>query len=403
MMRQVSAIVRIFVAVLLVDAYPHQRDHSHSNRNAQLSEDDIAKNPVLSLHRDLVHINSTSDREGDIGDFLTSYLEAHNFTVSKQNVSAPNRNSDGLNGKNTKRFNILAYPGSTNHTRFLLTSHIDTVPPFINYTFHPSNQTIYGRGTNDDKSSVVAQFFALKSLLESREFSPDDAALLFVVGEEVGGEGMKAFNKLGYKWDAVVFGEPTESKLVRGHKGALNFKLTAHGTTGHSPYPWLHKSAIDSLRMVLNALRALEPKLPKSNKYGNSTLNIGTIKGGIAGNVISDLATAELNVRLGGGTVEGVFSRLRETVKAVDSEIEVGLIGGVGPVAIDYDIEGFETAIENYGTDIPNLPSEKKKYFYGPGSITSAHSADEYVYASDLLDGMEGYRKILRALKKKSF
>ncbi|KAI4159495.1 MAG: hypothetical protein LQ342_006574 [Letrouitia transgressa] len=395
-----ALVIWVLVAIVFADDLLYERDLSNSNRT-HLSEDDIAKSPLLSLHRELVQINSTSGGEGDVDDFLTSYLEAHNFTVSKQYLPAPASNDSNKTSKNSKRFNILAYPGSTNHTRFLLTSHVDTVPPFYNYTFYPNNSTIFGRGTVDDKACVATQFFALQSLLESREISPDDAALLFVVNEEAGGEGMKAFSKLDFQWDAVVFGEPTEGKLATGHKGALAFNLTAHGKTGHSGYPWIGKSAIDSLISALSALRALEPKLPRSEKYGNSTLNIGKIDGGIAGNVIADKATALLNVRIGGSTVEGILSQIRETVKAVDDEIEVGFIGGVGPIPIDGDIEGFGTAIENYGTDITNLKGKHKRYLYGPGTILVAHSDHEYLFVHDLYDAVEGYKRILRALIKR--
>ena len=390
-MGQVSAIVWILIALAFADVHSQGQDVTHLKRNTHISKAEIAKNPVLSLRGDLVHINSTSGAEGAIGNFLISYLQGHSFTSFKQNIPATNGN---------ERFNILAHSGSTNHTRFLITSHIDTVPPFINYTFHPNNQTIYGRGTNDDKSAVVTQIFALKSLLESHELAPDDASLLFVVSEEFGDQGMKAFSQLNYTWDAIVFGEPTESKLVRGHKGYVGFNVTARGVSGYSSNPWLRKSAIDDEIKALDALRALDPKLPKSDKYSNGTLSIGTMNGGTVANVVSDFATAVLSVRLGGGTVEGVLSQVRETVEAVDSEIEVGFIGGIGPVPIDYDIEGFETKVENYGTHIPYLPKERKKYLYGPGSITTAHSADGFVYVSDLLEAVEGYKKFKGSQEK---
>ncbi|KAI4215645.1 MAG: hypothetical protein LQ351_002114 [Letrouitia transgressa] len=402
-MRQLSGsalLVWALFAIVFADDHFSERGLSQSD-HTHLSEDDIAKSPLLSLHRELVQINSTSGGEGDVDDFLTSYLEARNFTVSKQYLPPLAGNDNNKTTKNKKRYNILAYPGSTNHTRFLLTSHVDTVPPFYNYTFHPNNSTISGRGTVDDKASIVTQFFALQSLLESGQISPEDAALLFVVNEEAGGEGMKAFSKLNFRYDAVVFGEPTEGKLATGHKGALAFNLTAHGVAGHSGYPWIGKSAIDSLVRALSALRALEPKLPKSKKYGNSTLNIGTIAGGTAGNVIADKATALINVRIGGGTVNGTFAQIRKTVEAVDKDIEVGFIGGVGPIPIDGDIEGFETVIENYGTDIPNLKGEHKRYLYGPGTILVAHSDHEYLYVHDLYDALEGYKKILRTLVKR--
>lgn len=117
-------------------------------------------------------------------------------------------------------------------------------------------------------------------MLASREVSPNDVSLLFVVGEEIGGDGMRRVNDLQLEWKTVIFGEPTELKLASGHKGILIFTVKAHGKAGHSGYPWLGQSANSMLLPALVALQKLE--LPSSKKYGNSTLNIGQIRGGVA-------------------------------------------------------------------------------------------------------------------------
>ena len=97
--------------------------------------------------------------------------------------------------------------------------HIDTVPPHYGYEVHNHNQ-IWGRGSVDDKACVAAQFHAVQELLASRDISPNDVSLLFVVGEELGGDGMRRVNDLEMEWHTVIFGEPTELKLATGHKGS---------------------------------------------------------------------------------------------------------------------------------------------------------------------------------------
>ena len=71
-----------------------------------------------------------------------------------------------------------------------------------------------------------------------------------------------------------------------------------------------------------------------------------------------------------------------------------------GPIHIDSDVEGFETIVVNYGTDIPNLQGSHKRYLYGPGSILLAHSDHEHLNASHLLAAVEGYKRLVRSALK---
>ena len=203
--------------------------------------------------------------------------------------------------------------------------HIDTVPPYYGYEIHKHHQ-IWGRGSVDDKACVATQFQATQDLLASQEISPNDVSLLFVVGEEIGGDGMRRVNDLGMKWQTVIFGEPTELKLATGHKGILIFTLKAHGKAGHSGYPWLGRNANDMLVNALVALRKLE--LPSSEKYGNSTLNIGRVSGGVAANVIAEEAHAMIGIRIAAGSSATVKKLVSDTVKAVDKNLELDYIGG---------------------------------------------------------------------------
>ena len=279
----------------------------------------------------------------------------------------------------------------------LLTSHIDTVPPFYNYSIH-SDGSIWGRGVVDDKACVAAQIIALLQLLSSGSRAGEDTALLFVVGEETGGDGMRAANDMGFAPppETVIFGEPTELRLASGHKGLLGFTLHVKGKGGHSGYPELGKSANLVLIRALTALTDLQ--LPSSDKYGNSTLNIGKVEGGVAANVIAENASAEIGVRLAGGTATEAKALIMATVHSIDKTIEVEWMSeGYGPVHIDSDVEGFETIIVNYGTDIPNLAGDHKRYLYGPGSILVAHSDHEALFPDDLSKAVVGYKRLVKA------
>lgn len=160
---------------------------------------------LISLHRHLITTESISGNEYDVGKWLSKYLKDDDWTIETQKV-----NND------SSRLNILAYPGKVRNPDLLISSHIDTVPPFYPYKTHSndSETIISGRGSVDAKASVAAQIIATKKLLAEKKLKKDDVALLYVVGEEVHGDGMRAANALELTPKTIIFGEPTEGKLA---------------------------------------------------------------------------------------------------------------------------------------------------------------------------------------------
>ncbi|KAI4593363.1 hypothetical protein KJ359_009894 [Pestalotiopsis sp. 9143b] len=288
---------------------------------------------LLDLHKSLVEISSISGSERNVSDFLGDYLRDRGFTIEPQHVTDDRRN-------------IFAYTGSSRETRVLVTSHIDTVPPF--WPYERKGDEIWGRGSVDAKGSVAAQVIAVESLVREAEISDGDVALLFVIGEEKHGEGMRAANDLGLSWEAAVFGEPTELKLASGHKGSLGFTLTAKGKAGHSGYPEQGINAIDILVKGLAALQQLD--LPWSDDFGNTTLNVGTIEGGVAGNVIPQDASALVSARVAAGSAEDLARLIQSALHDASPDLEIDFVGGRGPVPIDHDIKGECIVATSYMT-----------------------------------------------------
>ncbi|KAK8085479.1 Peptidase M20 domain-containing protein [Apiospora hydei] len=324
----------------------------------------------------------------EVGRFLQDYLEQRGYTVYAQPVE----------GGDGDRRNIFAYLGGSNRTRVLVTSHIDTVPPFLPYERRGTE--LWGRGTVDAKGAVAAQIAAVESLCQTHEIAEEggDDALLFVVGEEDGSGGMAAANDLGLGWEAVIFGEPTEGKLARGHKGILSVSLAAVGKAGHSGYPEPGTNAIDTLVRGLTGLQSAA--LPRSDEFGETTLNVGVIQGGVADNVLPAQASAAALVRLATDRVDDTKDVIEKAVHDASPGVQVEFPYSQGPVPIDYDVEGFDTVVLNYGTDIPNLKGNHKCYLYGPGSILVAHSDHEHLDVSVLEVAVEGYRALIgNALK----
>ncbi|KAI0872000.1 Zn-dependent exopeptidase [Hypoxylon argillaceum] len=374
------------------------------------------RDELVSLHKSLVEISSVTYSENAVGRFLVEYLTARDFIAELQCLPPSNDASGGGHGDGKPRFNVLAWPGPSRHPapRVLLTSHIDTVPPHIPYSrtdeVPTADTVIAGRGSVDAKASVAAQIVALAELLASRQVERDAVMLLFVVGEERSGDGMRFFSDSvaalspARGFQAAIFGEPTEGKLACGHKGFFGCEITARGKAGHSGYPWLGKSATEVLMRAL--VKILDTDLGSSEGFGNTTVNVGTIEGGVAPNVISEVAVARIAGRVAIGPEEDggriVTERVKDVLASVDEDaFEVDCHNGYGVVECACDVPGFETDTMNYGTDVPNFKGNHTRYLYGPGSILVAHGADEAIKLGDLEAGVENFKKlILHAVKE---
>ena len=166
------------------------------------------------------------------------------------------------------------------------------------------------------------------------------------MGEERNGAGAyrAAQGPRGSK--VLINGEPTENRLALGSKGALRYEIAAEGKMAHSAYPELGESAIDKLLNALDRLRHIE--LPVDEVLGPSTLNIGTLSGGRAPNIIADHARAEIMIRLVGdsrGTREAVLRAVKGCAEAREVlEIPAIRLGR---------LDGFGTTVVAYTTDIP--------------------------------------------------
>ncbi|KAK7204684.1 hypothetical protein BZA70DRAFT_180424 [Myxozyma melibiosi] len=331
------------------------------------------------LHKSLISIPSITKDEHAASMFLQSYLTSTGWTVEVQEVSGT-----------PLRENIYAYRGSARQTKVLLTSHVDTVPPYIPYSVHDG--LIWGRGSVDAKASIAAQITAAQSLLsEGLVEEEGDISLLFVVGEEADGIGMITANELGVTWESAIFGEPTELKLAKGHKGMLMADLYSKGLASHSGYPEL---GINANYFLIEALYALQhTDFPASDLLGNTTFNAGKISGGVAPNVIAANATAALLLRVA-ADMDVVITKLRAAVDAVE-HLELDITLTYDPVVCDYAVPGFDTTVAAYGTDIPHLRGDHKKYLYGPGSILYAHADNERVGLDELKDSVVGFKKLV--------
>jgi acetylornithine deacetylase len=216
--------------------------------------------------------------------------------------------------------------------------------------------------------------------------------LLFVVGEERNSAGAIAANQkpIGSKY--LIDGEPTDNRLVLGTKGVLRVSVEAHGKMAHSAYPELGEPAIEKLIDALDILRQL--KLPEDELLGQTTYNIGIIEGGVAPNVIPGFARAEVMYRI----VEPGEGLLATFQKAVGALAEIKKTFYIPPAKLG-KIDGLETAVVSFATDVPSLSAWGRPFLIGPGSIHVAHTDNELVAKAELVEAAEIYTKMVKKLK----
>ena len=323
----------------------------------------------IALARALVDIDSTTGHETEVGRWLSKYLRDLGFSVVEQPV-------DGT------RFNILATVGAPS---VVLSTHFDCVPPF--FPSRLEGDRLYGRGACDAKGILAAQVAAADALRRDGEAR---VGLLLVVGEERGSDGARVANQAANGCRFLVDGEPTDNRLGLATRGILRLKFRAAGRAAHSSFPELGLSAIDALVDALVELRSIE--LPADAVLGRTHYTIGLIAGGVAPNVVSPSADAEVMFRTVGDAAE-----VRRAVTPLERRVSIEHIFEVPPVRLE-TVPGFDAAVFPYTTDIPFLTAWGRPLLFGPGSVRVAHTADEFVAIPELHAAVEHYVAIARQL-----
>jgi acetylornithine deacetylase len=327
---------------------------------------------AVTLTRQLVDIESITGNETAVGNYLYGELCRLGYQTQKMHVEGD-------------RFNVWATWPEHPSPVVVLSTHMDTVPPFI-----PSSEDanrIYGRGSCDAKGIIAAQIAAAERLRQHEIH----VGLLFVAGEERDSLGAKVANEHPMGSRFLINGEPTENHIALASKGTLRCEVTATGRMAHSAYPELGDSAIDKLIPALARLRAMS--LPNDPEIGTCTLNIGLIEGGRAPNVIPDYAHADLSYRLIGPSSE----LRRQIVATAGDQVKVTF-----PLELPFlrlrTVDGLPTMIAAYTTDIPKLTNWGGPLLLGPGSIHVAHTDGEYIEKKQLHDAIDLYCTIAKKL-----
>ena len=294
----------------------------------------------------------------------------------------------------------------------LLCGHTDCVPAGeLEWTVDPFALTDrgdrwLGRGTADMKG-FVALAAALAAGIDAAALRAP-LCLLFTYDEEVGMHGAR---ELVRQWPAgealpraCVIGEPTSLHVVRMHKGHLKLRVTLHGKTAHSGTPHIGDNAIERAAPVVDALRALRHELeqerPQLSEFFPEApyvpLNVATIAGGVAINVVPDRCTLELGFRpLPASDIDETRDRVESAIRAAAPAAAIELAGFSEPLLTDEASRVHRSLCKLVGQSAtrgapfatdggPLAALALETVIWGPGSIEVAHRADEWMPKAEL-------------------
>jgi acetylornithine deacetylase len=319
----------------------------------------------LTFARALINIDSTTGLEAEAGAWLAEQLRRLGYGVVEQPI-----------GRGCS--NVIA---TLDPPAVVFSTHYDCVPPF--FESRVENGRLYGRGACDAKGILAAQVAAAERLRATGERR---IGLLFVAGEERGSDGASAANTVAPGSRFLINGEPTDNRLGSATRGVLRVLLRATGRAAHSAAPERGESAIDKLIDALVALRSIP--LPSDPKLGATYYSVGLIEGGVAPNVISPNASAEVLFRTV-GPADDVLQAIRPLDRFVASE-EVLRVPEVRLTTVP----GFDTAVFPFTTDVPLLDRWGAPLLFGPGSFLVAHTSEEHLEIQELNRAVDAYEQL---------
>ncbi len=358
---------------------------------------------IVSLLKDLIQI-PTENPPGftkEIINFLTSEVltEEQGF---ENNIIAYKKDKNILH-------NLVSKIGN-GETKIIFSGHFDVVPVGNrgDWTVDPFSgkivgDYIYGRGSADMKSGIVALLTTIKSLSQVPNFL-DKCTLIFAgtADEELGMTGAQKLHQMGIMKDAnlLIVAEPTKLKIGVAEKGLLWLSATLKGRSAHGSMPHEGVNAIEKAMKFLPKIKKCVEK-NQNPILGKSTVNIGTIKGGTSINIVADKVTVELDFRLiPEDNSDTIIANLRE----IDEDCEIKVIKTLP--ALESNIEhDFIKNLKNvtkteliglpYATDAAELIKYSDKVpfvIFGPGDPVHIHKNDERVNIEDVFTAT----KILR-------
>lgn len=395
----------------------------------------ISEEEKVKILSDVIAIKSVNDNELSVCEYLQKLLSQYNIesTIEKINESRANLIAEIGEGKP-----VLAFSG-----------HMDVVSEgnSENWKYDPFEMTeedgkLYGRGTADMKSGLVAMVIAMIEINNANLLQKGMIRLMATAGEEMEQKGSAQLYSNGYMddVDALIIAEPSESMIAYAHKGSMNFRVTSKGKSSHSSAPFMGQNAIKPLiefiREVENEFNhvlkdvefkvldfsSLSDKVKKefnieisSESLGSAILTNTIIQGGNQVNSIPEHAVAEFNARtlpeFDNDKMKQLFNKIiekhnKEGNLSLDIDLDL-------PSVATNENNRLVTLTKKHGenhlnmnllvaptmgvTDASNLLKDKDENFpfvmFGPGNPSLAHQTNEYVEQEKYIKFIEIFKQ----------
>lgn len=373
----------------------------------------IDSKEAIRFLQEMIRLDSTNPpgNERRVAEWLANRLRKLNLPVQVTSV-----------GEN--RSNLEVRLKGTGRKTLFFCGHMDTVAPgdLSAWTYPPFSGTIegnrlYGRGASDMKSGLAAMVLAIESICREGIALDGDLVLLATAGEEVDSCGARNYlETVGMEGvDAIVIGEPTNEKVVIGHKGALWLEITTIGKTAHGSMPDQGINAIDHMIRLIDQLKRFELEWRIEEKtLGRSSITITQINGGVQTNVIPDRCVIHLDIR---SVPPQTHQELIKEVERITRELserqrgfraQVRMLLDRNPVLTSPSTEIIQIALKLKGQtekDVHGVPyytdgsvlnekSEIPMLIYGPGDEKLAHQPNEWVDLDAYIDSISFYKNL---------
>ena len=331
---------------------------------------------LLALTAELVDIPSVSHDEQAITDRIESDVRA-----------VPWLTVDRVGN------NVVARTSLDRPMRVVIAGHTDTVPVNNNDRARVDGDTLWGLGASDMKGGLAVML----ELATTVATSAVDVTYAFYAGEEVASE----HNGLGHllrdrpdllQGDVAILGEPTGAAIEAGCQGTLRLAVTLKGARAHSARPWMGRNAIHRLGSLLAILDGWEGRRPIVDGCEfREALQAVMVEGGVAGNVVPDLARVVINHRFAPdrdetAAVAWVHELIAPVLEDGDTTEVVDSVAGARP-GLDHPLIAALVARNNVEvraklgwTDVARFSALSMPALnLGPGDPLLAHTADEHV------------------------
>jgi succinyl-diaminopimelate desuccinylase len=333
------------------------------------------------------------------------------------------------------RANVLArYDAPNAKTTLLFDAHQDTVPidgmtisPFL---AEVRDGRVWGRGASDVKGGMAAMLHAFTRLVEEKPANSANIVFSCTCDEEsttIGIQDLVTYWSTGRGKslllttppDGAVVAEPTELDIVVAHRGVTRFRVHAHGRACHSSDPTQGRSAIYAMAKIVNFLEDYASKVPETVSphalCGRPSLSVGRIAGGISVNVVPDHCVIEIDRRLVPGEDPALAWKWisDEVMQQFGPHVTVDPAWISSPALSDHDNAWLASLVAHCANSVdPNnkhtaigvpycthasttscagVPS----IVFGPGSITQAHTEDEFIEIEQLNLAAEIYFQVM--------